>query len=333
MPEISIIVPVYNVEKYIHRCVDSILNQTFVDFELILVDDGSPDNCGVICDEYALKDNRVCVIHKENGGVSSARNAGLDNAQGKYIMFCDSDDYVSNKWCEQLYRAATSNPRAFICCSIERIDEDGNCIPKSNGEQLNNSIESCISTSYFDIYKKGLSGYSVNKIFFSEVIRTNSLRFDNKRKIGEDAEFCAKYCEYCSSCLYIPSALYYYVQRSNSTMQNYYSNWLELHIPAFSWRLPLIQDSDIPSYCDIWVGQFVQMFKYIFDPRCELSIIRKLQYNNKMIKTCEIRYCFAHASGDNENPLVMKILRTHNYYLFWLFEQLLRFRGKLRRKK
>ena len=92
--KVSAIVPVYNVEKYIYRCVDSILNQTFSDFELILVDDGSPDNCPQICDEYAKKDSRIKVIHKENGGLSSARNAGLDIASGEWISFIDSDDWI-----------------------------------------------------------------------------------------------------------------------------------------------------------------------------------------------------------------------------------------------
>lgn len=94
MPTISVIVPVYNVEKYIHRCVDSILSQTFQDFELILVDDGSLDNCGAICDKYAAKDSRIRVIHKENGGLSSARNAGIDAARGDYLFFMDSDDVI-----------------------------------------------------------------------------------------------------------------------------------------------------------------------------------------------------------------------------------------------
>ena len=90
-PKISVIVPVYKVEEYLHRCVDSILSQSFTDFELILVDDGSPDNCGKICDEYAQKDSRVKVFHKPNGGVSSARNYGLDNAKGEWIAFVDSE--------------------------------------------------------------------------------------------------------------------------------------------------------------------------------------------------------------------------------------------------
>ena len=93
-PLLSIIVPVYNVEKYIERCIKSILNQSFTNFELILVDDGSPDNCGKICDEYKKKDSRIKVIHKKNGGLSDARNAGLNIATGKYIGFVDSDDII-----------------------------------------------------------------------------------------------------------------------------------------------------------------------------------------------------------------------------------------------
>ena len=109
MPKISIIVPVYNVEKYLRKCVDSILNQTFKDFELILVDDGSIDTSGKICDEYNLKDNRIKAIHKENGGLSSARNAGLDIAQGEYIGFVDSDDWVELDMYEELYKICKEN--------------------------------------------------------------------------------------------------------------------------------------------------------------------------------------------------------------------------------
>ena len=93
-PKISVIVPVYNAEKYLHRCIDSILSQTFTDFELLLINDGSKDSSGAICDEYAAKDNRVRVFHKENGGASSARNLGLDNAKGEWIAFVDSDDLL-----------------------------------------------------------------------------------------------------------------------------------------------------------------------------------------------------------------------------------------------
>ena len=119
-PKISVIVPVYKAEKYLHRCVDSILSQTFTDFELILVNDGSPDNCGAICDEYAQKDNRVRVFHKENGGVSSARNLGLDNAKGEWITFVDSDDWLKPGCLEQLTNKLDAD---MIKCGIEASDK------------------------------------------------------------------------------------------------------------------------------------------------------------------------------------------------------------------
>ena len=105
MPKISVIVPIFNGEKYLCRCIDSILYQTFDDFELILINDGSSDNCAAICNEYMEKDTRIKVIHQENRGVSAARNAGLDIANGDYISFVDSDDYVYPQYLEYLYRA------------------------------------------------------------------------------------------------------------------------------------------------------------------------------------------------------------------------------------
>ncbi len=126
MPAISVIVPVYKVEKYIHRCVDSILGQTFTDFELILVDDGSPDNCGAICDEYAAKDSRVVVIHQENGGLSAARNAGIDwafaNSDSQWLTFIDSDDWVHPEYLQRLLAAAVENNVSVSICSYAQTD-------------------------------------------------------------------------------------------------------------------------------------------------------------------------------------------------------------------
>lgn len=119
MPKISVIVPVYNAEKYLHRCVDSILAQTFTDFELLLINDGSKDSSGVICDEYAAKDSRVLVFHKENGGVSSARNMGLDNAKGEWISFVDSDDWVEVSMLGEVYANAQANNSDMVFTDIK----------------------------------------------------------------------------------------------------------------------------------------------------------------------------------------------------------------------
>lgn len=123
MPKISVVVPVYKVEQYINRCIDSILNQTFTDFELILVDDGSPDKCGEICDGYAKKDNRIHVIHKKNGGLSDARNAGIDwsfeNSDNEWITFIDSDDWIHPKYLESLYKTAIKYNATISVCAYE----------------------------------------------------------------------------------------------------------------------------------------------------------------------------------------------------------------------
>ena len=136
MPTISVIVPVYKVEKYIHRCVDSILGQTYADFELILVDDGSPDNCGSICDEYAAKDSRVVVIHQENGGLSAARNAGIDwvfaHSDSQWLSFIDSDDWVHPEYLQRLLDAALEhNVSVSICGYVQTEGEKPEIDPES----------------------------------------------------------------------------------------------------------------------------------------------------------------------------------------------------------
>lgn len=128
-PLITVIIPIYNVEQYLHQCVDSILNQTYKNLEIILVDDGSPDNCGVICDKYAKLDERIRVIHKKNGGLSDARNAGLNIMQGEYIVFVDSDDWMEPDGINYLYQLAEKNDADLVIGGVEKVeDESGKII-------------------------------------------------------------------------------------------------------------------------------------------------------------------------------------------------------------
>lgn len=122
---ISVIIPIYKVEAYLERCVDSVLLQTYRNLEIFLVDDGSPDRCGEICDSYAEKDSRIRVIHKQNGGLSDARNAALDVCKGEYISFVDSDDYVSEDFIESLYHAIMTFHTKLAVCGIIKFDESG----------------------------------------------------------------------------------------------------------------------------------------------------------------------------------------------------------------
>ena len=169
MSKISVIVPVYNVEKFIKRCLDSIINQTTKDLEIILVNDGSTDNSGKICDEYAKLDNRITVIHKENGGISSARNIGLDVATGEWIAFVDSDDYIEKDMYEVLYKTAIEKNVDICACFFKYLTVDNKILFNLTQEQLDmngkyNSKE-FLELIYKDEYMNGICVATWNKIY------------------------------------------------------------------------------------------------------------------------------------------------------------------------
>lgn len=184
VPLVSIIVPVYNAEKYLNRCIDSILSQTMTDFELILIDDGSKDNSGRICDEYAEKDARVRVFHKPNGGVSSARNLGLDNAKGKWITFVDADDRCSCDYLEHLLSKVDDDTDLIISYAV---------ICDSTGEKAEVYPEYRVNANNFErLFVDSDMHWHTSpwaKLYRASIIYENSLRFNEMMHIGEDADF------------------------------------------------------------------------------------------------------------------------------------------------
>lgn len=180
MPKVSVIIPVYKAEKYIHECIESVLNQSFSDIELVLVDDGSPDNSGAICDEYALKNNRIKVYHQKNGGVCAARNKGLDMATGDYILFLDSDDYMPTDAVETLYNDAVQNNAGIaigrMFCNTESTETDNSFEVWKGMEALTKGAED----------HPALYG-CCTKLFKRELVR--DVRFVEGRKVHEDGYF------------------------------------------------------------------------------------------------------------------------------------------------
>ena len=174
---ISVIVPIYNVEKYLKQCLDSIINQTYKNLEIILIDDGSTDNCGKICDDYALKDNRIKVIHKQNGGLSSARNIGLDTAKGEYIGFIDSDDYIEKDMYENMHNTALKTNTKLVICNwfkgnTNKWDKNKN-FPDKNILTTNEALEFFYNDMYVwnKLYKKDI----VKKLRFIETFAQDVL--------------------------------------------------------------------------------------------------------------------------------------------------------------
>ena len=212
MPELSIIVPVYKVEKYLPRCIDSILAQTFGDFELILIDDGSPDGCGRICDEYAKKDKRIVVIHQKNMGVSAARNAGLDIAHGRYIGFVDSDDWIEPQMYEAMMDAIRENGADMAVCGVRYADEDGKF---TRADRLSEGVytRAGLLEDVFAMPNK-LGGGCCNKVFDASKIA--SVRFKVGMTMVEDALYLFDCFMRIDGAVKIGDALYNVYERCGS---------------------------------------------------------------------------------------------------------------------
>ena len=235
-PLISVIVPVYKVERYLPRCIESILRQTYTNFELILVDDGTPDRSGIICDRYAEKDSRIRVIHKENGGVSTARNAGIDAAKGEWITFVDSDDWVSDEYLETLIHPMNEERYDLIVAGVEyRYFK----IVRRNSNELSIDMSGINNEVVFEsICKTEFSGPCF-KLFSSSIIKDNSLYFPENVAMAEDAIFVKKYLKLCKK-IYVSSKTVYYYNRLNGfsvTMSNPYfkerKEWDSLYIETY----------------------------------------------------------------------------------------------------
>ncbi len=219
---VSVIVPVYKVEKYLRQCLDSIVNQTYKNLEIILVDDGSPDNCPQICDEYAKKDKRIKVIHKENGGLSSARNAGLDICTGDYISFIDSDDLVSPRFIEVLYQKCADNDADICECDYVRFhDNDEEIMHETAKTYLINDSAKCSCYDSLDMQLKMYGDNCLqhvvvwNKIY--KYFIYENLRFP-EGKINED-EYTTYKAFYASKKIAVINAsLYGYRYNENSIM-------------------------------------------------------------------------------------------------------------------
>ncbi len=210
MPEISIIVPVYNVEKYLTKCIESIISQTFKDWELILVNDGSTDASGYICDTYVSKDFRIKVIHLKNGGVSKARNTGITIASGKYITFIDSDDWVEAEYLASMIKYADENTIVY-----------GNVINDYSNGQLSAKVfdytegTSVSLTNDHNIvrYKIPENGFPIAKLFLKKIVHSQYLRFDENLSYHEDHLFVLKYLNFVDAVKLCALPYYHYEHR------------------------------------------------------------------------------------------------------------------------
>lgn len=254
---ISIIIPVYKVEKYLEKCIQSVINQTYKNIQIILVDDGSPDNCGKICDEYAKKDHRIEVIHKSNGGLSDARNKGLEIAKGEYIGFVDSDDYIEADMYEVLYNSLKQYNADVSICNFYTVSQEKIAIKNAdNGIKEYNRIE-ILKEILLD---NNIQSYAWNKLYRKDLF--DEIKYPVGKKY-EDIGTTFYLLEKCNKVVVTGKPEYYYINRQGSIVNN-------------------VTETTITDYIEL----IMQRYDYIEENIKELSSYNK-NYLKRILKTAE----------------------------------------------
>ena len=249
MPLVSVIIPIYNTEKFLPLCISSVLNQTLTDIEVLLVNDGSTDGSGKICDEYACKDQRIQVIHTLNQGVSHARNQGLETAKGEYIAFMDSDDWIETDMIATLYQLIRTNEAGLATCGYIIENEDGRPIYHINEVKSGKLTQWEAIHSLFNDRHYKYKGNLWDKLYHKEIIDKHHLKFNEHIYYNEDRLFIFQYLSHCQSAAYTTSPYYHYVTRKSSAMnlsQKNYTPKLCTFMDAFDLMTSL--SATFPTY-------------------------------------------------------------------------------------
>lgn len=229
-PKVSVIVPCYKVEKYLDRCVESLVNQTLRDIEIILVDDGSPDRVPQMCDDWAAKDSRIKVVHKKNGGLGMACNSGIDVACGDYIAFVDSDDYLDLDCYECLYDYAISNDVDAVYSGIKRVDDNGEVSPMSQALEVRIFENESLTDFKFGMIASPPGALNERErqmsakivLYSGRIIRDNDIRFHSERQfISEDLLFNLDFLSKCVRVMEVPNTFYYYYVNATSLSRSF----------------------------------------------------------------------------------------------------------------
>lgn len=285
---ISIIVPVYNVENYLKRCVDSLINQTYKNLQIILVDDGSKDNCASICDEYAKADSRIIVIHKDNAGVSAARNSGLDIAEGDYIGFVDSDDYVHPRMYEFLVRAMEENNGDMSLVWYEFVYEgDNNNLLKRSEEYRVGKVYENNEDAVMALYNKEfrINVGPCNKLYKKDIFK--NLRYPTDKIRGEDESVIHIILSLCNKVVVLENRMYFYFQRKESVMHSNNPKIYMDHINALKDRIIFFINNNYTVAVSLAVNQYYKytcfvMFKYLTRGIKNISVKDILNLNKEV---------------------------------------------------
>lgn len=319
-PLVSIVVPIYNVEKYLVKCIDSILGQSYRNLEVILVDDGSPDNSGKICDNYSSEDSRIRVIHQVNGGLSNARNSGLKVATGDYVCFFDSDDYIEKNLIELCVERINNSKPEVIVWGYYYDTEDGSGVVRSSEDispQLKgNHKREEIGAIEISDHEIGLLGYAWNKLYKTSYLRENKFVFEDGLSLIEDIIFNSQVVSGSKIISFINIPLTHYMQRNRETLGNkFYSNYYSLKLRAYQAQYNLL----INLGCNPEDALLYQMGNRFNGIKSTLRSLAKSDDLNKFqkvtyIKTfinepCVVECIKKHSVKGNKNKLIAMMIK------------------------
>lgn len=306
-PFFSVIVPVYNVSQYLKRCIDSILSQSYGDFELLLVDDGSTDDSGKICDEYARKDNRINVFHKKNGGVSSARNKGIDEARGNYVVFVDSDDYILQDRLLQIMKLSDNNPDMIV---------EYYATPADHKYKYK-----LIDKQDFDIIRN--VGVIWTSAFRNKILKEANVCFDEKIWHGEDSLFILEFFNNCSSIIFADEYGYVYEKGHEDGLNVKFQNWeKELYvyknINNISQKILDRLSKEKEETLSLSFGQMLRVIKAIYKNDNALRFIDRIKAL-KHLRAEKYNKDNLLLKNFNSNTLIYLLFNSKQYLLLEMF--------------
>ncbi len=281
---ISVVVPVYNSQNYLEKCLDSIRSQSFQDWECILVDDGSTDDCGTIIDSFVKKDARFVSVHKRNGGVSSARNVGIASARGEYIAFIDSDDWVADDYLELLYNAVRIADCDLSVCGFGRVGRQGIIIPHSVDTSISLRINKENESLFVELNQKCLLYGPCKKLYKSSIIKNNGLSFDETCSYGEDLLFNYCYLGYVNRINVLNRILYFYRETGeNSLSGRIRPDWFDINYSQWKVLRRFFEerfgDSELSKgylYRRLWGIVYDSVFLYPRLPQRSLNYLKRI---------------------------------------------------------
>lgn len=338
MEKVSIIVPIYNAERYISNCIYSILQQTYTNIEVILVNDGSQDNSLYICEQFKKIDNRIIILNKKNGGVSSARNEGIRIATGKYIQFVDSDDTLELDFVEKLIQNIKFWNAELIICGYNIIENKKNVSYEEDLDSIYDNVIAFTKENFIENfgtmlldYKNISLGSPWNKLFIREIIVENSIKFPENIHYGEDLLFNLQYFRYCNKLIYIKKKLYNYFLINNQSLEakfkpDLFQNQLYLYqkIKGFLIENNKYSGNNVINLTIYYAYRFPFVINSLFHKDSRLEQNEKIRIIQDIINVEEVKSCILDncVCFDGEYRNIPEFIRKKDAYsIYALFEQ------------